>query len=70
MTEVKAKRTRGNTPFDEAKRAQEKLDKLESQRQEVIDGLSGEAAAMLGALDELRAQQPIPVAPSSPDSTA
>ena len=67
---TKPKRTRSNTPFDEAKRAQEKLDALEVKRRAVIDALSDEAAAMLEALDELRAKQSIDVEPSSPDPTA
>ena len=62
------KSPRNSTPFDEAKAAQVKLDRLESKRREVIDGLSDEANAMLGALEELRARQVIDVAPSSPTS--
>lgn len=67
MTTEKPKRVRGATPFDEAKRTQEQLDRLELKRREVIDGLSIEAAAMLEALEELRAKQTIEVRDS--DST-
>ncbi len=67
VTTEKPKRIRANTPFDEAKRAQEQLDRLENKRREVIDGLSIEAAAMLEALEELRAKQTIDVAET--DST-
>lgn len=49
-------RTRGTTPFDEAKRAQARLEKLEEDRAAVMAGLSEEAAVMLGALETLRAQ--------------
>lgn len=63
----KPKRTRVITPFDEAKSAQNRLDAIELKRRAVIDGLSDEAAAMLEALDELRAKQSIDVEPSSPD---
>lgn len=50
---------RPTTPFDEAKRAQSKLDRLNDQRQAVLDELSNEAAAMLEALEDLRAKQTI-----------
>ncbi len=60
-TSDKPKRTRGTTPFDEAKATQAKLDRLEEKRREVIDGLSDEAAAMLEALDELRAKQTVAI---------
>jgi hypothetical protein len=63
------KRTRIITPFDEAKSAQARLDAIELKRRAVLDGLSDEAAAMLEALDELRAKQSIDVEPSSPAAT-
>ena len=44
---------------DEAKRAQVKLEVLERKRVEVWEQLSPEAAAMLEALEELRAKQTV-----------
>lgn len=55
----KPTRVRASTPFDEAKRAQSKLEALELKRQEVLDGLGDEARAMLEALEELRAKQSV-----------
>lgn len=57
-TETKT-RTRGTTPFDEAKRAQARLEKLEEDRAAVMAGLSEEAGVMLGALEKLRTQASI-----------
>jgi hypothetical protein len=61
-------RTRGTTPFDEAKRAQTQLEAIEMKRRAVIDSLSDEAAAMLEALEELRAKQTISEVPSTPET--
>ncbi len=66
MSDEGTKRTRLDTPFDEARRAQAKLEALELKRRAIIDALSDEAAAMLEALEELRAKQSIDVAPSAP----
>jgi hypothetical protein len=65
-TEKPKRIQRASTPFDEARKAQEKLEGIELKRRAVIDALSDEAAAMLEALEELRAKQSIDVAPSSP----
>ncbi len=54
-------------PFTSAKRAQQKLDTLEAKRQAIRAELEPEALALLDALDEHRARQPIDVEPSSPD---
>lgn len=61
-------RVRGSGPFDEAKRAQSRLEALELKRRAVIDELSDEAAAMLEALEELRAKQTIEV-PEATEAT-
>ncbi len=60
----KPARTRIVTPHDELKIAERKLAKLEQARHAIVDSLSDEAAAMLEALDDLRARQPVAV-PSS-----
>lgn len=65
--EVKT-RTRGTTPFDEAKRAQSQLEALERKRQEILSSLSAEAATMLEALDELRAKVADADLPSTPET--
>ncbi len=57
-------RTRIITAHDELKAAERKLAKLEQARHAIVDSLSDEAAAMLEALEELRARQPVAV-PSS-----
>lgn len=53
----KPTRVRASTPFDEAKRAQAKLEALELKRQQILEELGDEARAMLEALEELRAKQ-------------
>lgn len=57
-------RTRGTTPFDEAKRAQGRLEKLEEQRAAIFSGLSEEAAALLDALEKLRTRSATESAPT------
>ena len=57
-----ATRTRTITPHDELKAAERKLAKLETARRAIVDSLSDEAAAMLEALDELRARQTVALA--------
>jgi hypothetical protein len=56
-TPAKPTRVRASTPFDEAKRAQAKLEALEMKRQQILEELGDEARAMLEALEELRAKQ-------------
>ena len=63
--EAKATRTRGTTPFDEAKRAQSKLQALDEKRAEIIGALTEEAAVMLEALEELRAKQSVAQEPTA-----
>lgn len=63
-------RTRGTTPFDEAKRAQGRIEKLDEQRAAVLTGLSPEAAALLDALEKLRTKGASEAAPAQPAAAA